>query len=243
MAPAPAPANSQPRSALRSRAVPRRAVADRSRTVAQSVRRTARGRVPSGECLPVALAGSRANGYPHCAGTIPTSIQARFLPEEGERKRFEVKCDILHIDHQSRQIPATIWSGERLSSEQSEAVEKTGSGALGHGAVAYLPRPPIYATGSSVTRIQLAKVGVRYRIMTTRLPFERSAGVAWHVHTEPGGPRHKRCGQWTRMGRYHGAREDYYRRAGAQRRPCGLLARGRGKWRLVRGSRGDNPSI
>ena len=33
---------------------------------------------------------------------IPTSIQARFLPEEGERKRFEVKCDILHIDHQSR---------------------------------------------------------------------------------------------------------------------------------------------
>ena len=29
---------------------------------------------------------------------IPISIQARFLPEEGERKRFEVKCDILHVD-------------------------------------------------------------------------------------------------------------------------------------------------
>ncbi len=33
---------------------------------------------------------------------IPASIQASFLPEEGERKRFEVKCDILHIDRQSR---------------------------------------------------------------------------------------------------------------------------------------------
>ena len=33
---------------------------------------------------------------------IPASIQARFLPQEGERKRFEVKCDILHIDSQSR---------------------------------------------------------------------------------------------------------------------------------------------
>ena len=33
---------------------------------------------------------------------IPTSIQARFLPEEGEKKRFEVKCDILHIDRQAR---------------------------------------------------------------------------------------------------------------------------------------------
>ena len=29
---------------------------------------------------------------------IPIPIQARFLPEEGERKRFEVKCDILHVD-------------------------------------------------------------------------------------------------------------------------------------------------
>ena len=29
---------------------------------------------------------------------IPVSIQGRFLPEKGERKRFEVKCDILHID-------------------------------------------------------------------------------------------------------------------------------------------------
>ena len=33
---------------------------------------------------------------------IPTSIQAKFLPEEGERKRFEVKFDILYIDRQSR---------------------------------------------------------------------------------------------------------------------------------------------
>ena len=32
---------------------------------------------------------------------IPTSIHARFLPEEGEKKRFQVKCDILHIDRQS----------------------------------------------------------------------------------------------------------------------------------------------
>jgi len=32
---------------------------------------------------------------------IPTSIQLNFLPEENERKRFEVKCDILHIDHQT----------------------------------------------------------------------------------------------------------------------------------------------
>ena len=31
---------------------------------------------------------------------IPLSIQASFLPLEGERKRFEVKCDILRIDHQ-----------------------------------------------------------------------------------------------------------------------------------------------
>lgn len=33
---------------------------------------------------------------------IPNAIQANFLPEENERKRFEVKCDILQIDHQSR---------------------------------------------------------------------------------------------------------------------------------------------
>ena len=33
---------------------------------------------------------------------IPASIQAGFLPQEGEKKRFEVKCDILQIDHQSR---------------------------------------------------------------------------------------------------------------------------------------------
>lgn len=33
---------------------------------------------------------------------IPSAIQANFLPEESERKRFEVKCDILHIDRQSR---------------------------------------------------------------------------------------------------------------------------------------------
>lgn len=36
---------------------------------------------------------------------IPPSIQAHFLPEEGEKKRFEVKCDILHIDRQSRGSP------------------------------------------------------------------------------------------------------------------------------------------
>ena len=29
---------------------------------------------------------------------IPTLIQENFLPEEGKRKRFEVRCDILHID-------------------------------------------------------------------------------------------------------------------------------------------------
>ena len=33
---------------------------------------------------------------------IPASIQGSFLPEEGEKKRFEVKCDILHIDRQLR---------------------------------------------------------------------------------------------------------------------------------------------
>ena len=33
---------------------------------------------------------------------IPVSIQGSFLPEEGEKKRFEVKCDILHIDRQLR---------------------------------------------------------------------------------------------------------------------------------------------
>ena len=30
---------------------------------------------------------------------IPASIQESFLPDEGERKRFEVRYDILHIDH------------------------------------------------------------------------------------------------------------------------------------------------
>ena len=33
---------------------------------------------------------------------IPNAIQANFLPGANERKRFEVRCDILHIDHQSR---------------------------------------------------------------------------------------------------------------------------------------------
>ena len=33
---------------------------------------------------------------------IPLPIQASFLPKENERKRFEVRCDILHIDHQLR---------------------------------------------------------------------------------------------------------------------------------------------
>ena len=31
---------------------------------------------------------------------IPPPIQASFLPQQNEKKRFEVKCDILHIDHQ-----------------------------------------------------------------------------------------------------------------------------------------------
>ena len=31
---------------------------------------------------------------------IPAPIQASFLPQEGEKKRFEVRCDILHIDEQ-----------------------------------------------------------------------------------------------------------------------------------------------
>lgn len=30
---------------------------------------------------------------------IPPSIQASFLPQQDEKKRFEVRCDILHIDH------------------------------------------------------------------------------------------------------------------------------------------------
>lgn len=34
---------------------------------------------------------------------IPLPIQASFLPEEREKKRFEVRCDILHIDHQARE--------------------------------------------------------------------------------------------------------------------------------------------
>jgi len=34
---------------------------------------------------------------------IPTSIQASFLPAEGEKKRFEVRCDILHIDRHVRE--------------------------------------------------------------------------------------------------------------------------------------------
>ena len=29
---------------------------------------------------------------------IPPAIQASFLPESNEKKRFEVRCDILHID-------------------------------------------------------------------------------------------------------------------------------------------------
>ena len=32
---------------------------------------------------------------------IPPPIQASFLPQQDERKRFEVRCDILHIDHPS----------------------------------------------------------------------------------------------------------------------------------------------
>jgi molecular chaperone HtpG len=30
---------------------------------------------------------------------VPPAIQRRFVPESGERKRLEVRCDILHIDH------------------------------------------------------------------------------------------------------------------------------------------------
>ena len=33
---------------------------------------------------------------------IPPPIQGSFLPQESEKKRFEVRCDILHIDHQMR---------------------------------------------------------------------------------------------------------------------------------------------
>ncbi len=33
---------------------------------------------------------------------IPLTIQASFLPQENEKKRFEIRCDILHIDHQVR---------------------------------------------------------------------------------------------------------------------------------------------
>ena len=33
---------------------------------------------------------------------IPPAIQGSFLPQQSERKRFEVRCDILHIDHQIR---------------------------------------------------------------------------------------------------------------------------------------------
>ena len=33
---------------------------------------------------------------------IPPLIQASFLPREGEKKRFEVRCDILHIDYKVR---------------------------------------------------------------------------------------------------------------------------------------------
>ena len=32
---------------------------------------------------------------------IPPPIQASFLPHQDERKRFEVRCDILHIDQRS----------------------------------------------------------------------------------------------------------------------------------------------
>lgn len=32
---------------------------------------------------------------------IPSIIQASFLPQQDEKKRFEVRCDILHIDHLS----------------------------------------------------------------------------------------------------------------------------------------------
>ena len=33
---------------------------------------------------------------------IPLPIQASFLPRENEKKRFEVRCDLLHIDHRVR---------------------------------------------------------------------------------------------------------------------------------------------
>lgn len=34
---------------------------------------------------------------------IPSQIQASFLPQQSEKKRFEVRCDILHIDHRSKE--------------------------------------------------------------------------------------------------------------------------------------------
>ena len=33
---------------------------------------------------------------------IPSPIQASFMPQQSEKKRFEVRCDILHIDYQAR---------------------------------------------------------------------------------------------------------------------------------------------
>ncbi len=34
---------------------------------------------------------------------IPTPIQVSFLPQQNEKKRFEVRCDILYIDHRSEE--------------------------------------------------------------------------------------------------------------------------------------------
>ncbi len=35
---------------------------------------------------------------------IPNTIEARFFPREGERKRFDVRCDILHIDRETQRF-------------------------------------------------------------------------------------------------------------------------------------------
>lgn len=47
---------------------------------------------------------------------IPPLIQAQFLPRQDEKKRFEVRCDILHIDRISEDQPA---SAEFQSSKPS----------------------------------------------------------------------------------------------------------------------------
>jgi molecular chaperone HtpG len=39
---------------------------------------------------------------------IPPPIQQSFLPRQGERKRFEIRCDILHIENRGGDSPARL---------------------------------------------------------------------------------------------------------------------------------------